>query len=156
MRRNTETTRLQDNKTTRRVLFIAFAFAMIVMASCGKMDKNGKLDGNWQMVEWRDNATGNLLKDNSAQLFYTVKLELIQLQDKNSGAMPYLAYFTHKGDSLLLGKVFKKLNNTDSLASYSDLRQYGVSSDGKFFVELLTDEHMVLKNSTNTLKFRKY
>ena len=139
-------------------IYLLFGLVLTIIG-CGKMDTNGTLDGNWQMTEWIDNSTKEVVKDKNAQLFYTIKLELLQMQDKSRESvetMPYLAYFDHRGDSLILGKVFKKMNNTDTLVTFSDVQKLGVAPDGKFFIELLTDEHMVLRNNINTLKFRKY
>lgn len=151
---------MRRNKCQRSTVysqkFICFIVAIVLMASCGKMDKNGDLGGNWQMVEWRDNATQEVKATNQALLFYTVHLNVIQFQDRRSGAYPHQATFSHIGDSLILGKVVYVRSNSDSLCTVNDLARYGADSSGKFLIESLSSENMILRNSKNTLKFRKY
>lgn len=129
---------------------------LLCLLACDKMDDNGKLDGNWQLTRWTDNATGEVKADNSSKIFYTVKLQLIQFADQSSDDWPFIATFSHKGDSLILTNIYAHRANTDSIASATDLQRFGVSSDGRFAINELTGSRMTLRNSTNTLTFRKY
>ena len=129
---------------------------LLTLFACDKMDENGKLDGNWQLTRWTDNATGETKADNISKIFYTVKLQLIQFSDKSANDWPFIATFHHKGDSLILTNIYAHRANTDSIASASDLQKYGVSNDGRFAINELTATRMILKNNANTLTFRKY
>lgn len=156
MRRYIETVRLCGRKTAMRRLIMMIAVIMIMMISCGKMDNNGDLGGNWQMVEWKDNATQDIKATNQALLFYTIHLNVIQFQDKRLGSDPHQALFVRRGDSLVLERVVLVKSNSDSLCTVDNLIKYGADGSGRFLIESLSDEHMILSNSKNTLKFRKY
>ncbi|MBQ0143001.1 MAG: lipocalin-like domain-containing protein, partial [Prevotellaceae bacterium] len=56
-----------------------YILSVIILAtffcvSCEKDDKNGELDGNWQLTEWKD-TQGIIKADKSSSIFYTVKLD---------------------------------------------------------------------------------
>ena len=44
----------------------------------------------------------------------------------------------------------------DSLVSLTDLARYGVPADGRFHIDVLTNDLMVLTSSEGTINFRKY
>lgn len=138
------------------VLLVFAVMAVLAIVGCNRADMNGELDGNWQLLEWRDNASGNIVADNSSYLFYTVKLEMIQFHYKKSSARPYQAYFSYTGDSLLLGLAYMNQANSDSAVSISALHPYGVDAHGTFRVCELNSRRLVLQNTENTLVFRKY
>lgn len=140
----------------RCVYFLLLMLFCSLFLSCDRMDKNGDLEGNWQMTAWVSKATGDTIADKTSRLFYTVKLELIQFQQKYNPDFPCLAYFEHNGDELILGRVYQNKANSDSLVSMSYLKNFGVSEDGRFHVDYLTDEHLTLSNVDNVLYFRKY
>lgn len=121
------------------------------------MDKNGDLDGHWQMTDWRNNTDNSVVADKSSQLFYTIQLELIQIRFKTKEEIGCVALFEHRNDSLILTKAFQQKANTDSLLQdMSTLKKYGVSADGRFKIVSLSSDHMTLKNDEYTLKFLKY
>ena len=129
---------------------------LLTLFSCDKMDENGKLDGNWQLIRWTDNTTGELKADNTSKIFYTVKLELIQFKSKATGYYPYLAFFSHQGDFLIIRNVFLNQANTDSIVALENLAQFGDDGSGKFHIMTLSNKRMVLTNKQNRLTFRKY
>ena len=140
------------------IVFIV-SIAVLAISSCDKMENAGDLAGNWQLTSWTDNATGAVKADNTKQIFYTVKRELLQIQKHETGHQDNFAclcLYQHKGDSLILTKAFQNKANTDSLVAFSYLAKYGVAADGRFHIDLLNDDNMVLRNSENTLSFRKY
>lgn len=141
-------------KKTYNILLFA-VLTIISLVSCDKLDKNGKLDGNWQLTKWIDNNTGNIVATNQEQIFYCVKLELIQFNSYKIG-QPYFAYFTYKDDYIQLGSIFKNTANSDIQTSINELTPFGVSNDGYFQILELTSKKMTLKNHDNTLFFRKY
>ena len=141
------------------IIIFVIIFTGTAFLSCDKMENAGNLAGNWQLTAWTDNATGEVKADKQDQIFYTVKRELLQIQKHQTGhqdAFACLCLYEHKGDSLILTKAFQNQANTDSLVTFSYLAKYGVDSDGKFRIDLLSDDDMVLRNSESTLKFRKF
>lgn len=138
-------------------LILILLSLMFLFQSCDKMDKNGDLDGHWQMTDWRNNADNSVVADKSSQLFYTIQLELIQIRYKTKEKYGCVALFEHRNDSLILTKAFQQKANTDSLLQdMSTLKKYGVSADGRFKIVSLSSDHMTLKNDEYTLKFLKY
>ena len=135
---------------------VYFLIVLFTLLSCDKLDKNGKLDGNWQLTEWMQNSTGRVVADKHDLLFYTIKLELIQFRDCKNGQSPYFAYFEYTDDNLILGQVFQNTANSDIPSTTEALAQYGVTNDGKFKITKLTSSEMILQNDENTLSFRKY
>ena len=138
------------------LVMLSLVVVSLFCGSCDRMDTNGKLDGNWQMTQWIDKATRDTIADKNDNYFYTVKLELIQFQKKYTYDLPCMGYFEHKDGQLVLGKVFQHMSNSDSIVTFDYLKRYGVTNDGKFSVDLLTDEHMTLSNKLYVLQFRKY
>lgn len=137
-------------------LVLSMIFLVVALVGCDKMDCNGKLDGNWQLTEWMDIASGDMIADNTSGIFYTVELELIQFKSNATGYYPYLAYFRHQGDSLFIGDVFLNQANTDSIVALEDLARFGDDGSGKFRIMDLSDDRMVLTNRQYRLAFRKY
>lgn len=131
-------------------------FPWILATSCDKTDENGDFDGNWQMTEWRSNATNDIIGTRfTHRIFYAVKLNILQMRDyENSYDTWHLSYFHCKGDSLYIDKVFHRpfdrVENVDSLA------KYGCAPEGRYVFVKLTKDDMILKNSLYTLTFRKY
>lgn len=124
--------------------------------SCDKLDKNGDLDGNWQLTEWRDNASDSIIISNQKALYYTVKLDLMQFMLIGDNHRPCISYFKHYNDSLIITQAFQTKSNSDSLVSIDYLKKYGVSQDGKFAIKCLNRNNLILRNADNTLTFRKY
>lgn len=139
---------------------IKIAGMMIMLAltivSCDKMDENGKLDGYWQLTEWKDNASGEIIHTNyDSKIFYTIKLELIKMQDATDVRNPmFLSYFHYTTDSLYLDRSF--LRPFDDEVPFDSLECVGCSPSGKYAINLLTSRHLTLSNELFTLKFRKY
>ena len=150
---------IKQKNSTRHIRTITTASIIIVMTiflSCDKMDENGALDGNWQLTEWRDAETDSIIATRyTYKLYYTVKLNLIKFQDMGHIASPFcLAYFRHKGDSLMIDRAFIRPDDTD--IPLDSLGKYGCPADGKFTILKLTHDNMTLKSELGTLHFRKY
>lgn len=144
-------------KLFSKYTIILTASLVVLSMSCSKMEDNGDLGGHWQLTEWRDNTGSAVVLDNSSQLFYTIQLELIQFRFKAKERYGCLAYFEHKGDSLIITKAFQQKANTDSLLQdMTSLKKYGVSADGRFKIDNLNSGNMTLRNELGTLNFIKY
>lgn len=142
---------------------------MLLTLSCEDFhENNGPLGGMWQLTQWctRSHATGqidslvanNLYNDptvpNKRKLYYCIHREDIQFQDATRDARYYFfASFRHTPDSLIIGTV---VNKKDSLCHYSDLREFGVPASGRFHIDVLNSEKLVLSTPQDVLIFRKY
>ena len=138
----------------RGILTLILGIASLTACE-NKRDHNGDLGGMWQMVEWRD-AQDRVMATKEDQIFYSVQLKLIEFRDHNDGTMGdyYLAYFRHTPDSLI---IYRPVNYAkDSLVSLTDLARYGVPADGRFHIDALSDDMMILRSSAGTINFRKY
>jgi len=135
---------------------LTLILGLAVLTACeNKRDDNGDLGGMWQMVEWRD-AQDRTVANKDDMIFYSVQLKLIELRDYNDGTLGdyYLAYFRHTTDSLI---IYHPVNYAkDSLVSLQDLSRYGVPADGRFHIDALTDDKMILSSTQGTMNFRKY
>lgn len=151
---------MNNQKLHKRNKVVMFLLTCIIasmsLTSCDKHDINGKWDGNWQLLEWRENSTGNILATNyNRKLFYAVKLNLLQMIDYER---PYdtfhLCYFHYTSDSLYIDKAFQR--PFDKEVPVSALSIYGCAPEGRYAINQLTHSTLVLQNSLYTLSFRKY
>ena len=139
----------------KRNILISILMVLALSACENKRDHNGDLGGMWQMTEWR-NPAGTTIATKEDRIFYSVQLELIEFRDYNDGTWGdyYLAYFCQTPDSLI---VYRPVNYAkDSLVRLNDLQRYGVPADGRFHIDALTDDKMVLSSTEGTINFRKY
>lgn len=135
--------------------FVLLAWLLTLpLTSCDKMDCNGRLDGNWQLTRWEDRSSGEVRADKHTGIYYCVKLDLIQLKRLKEGRPTFLTRFVHRDDSLFIGEVH--MSPFDEIVSRDKLVDYGVEPDGKFRVEVLNRDRMVLSNPHSILTFRKY
>ena len=129
---------------------------LLALSACdNKRDHNGDLGGMWQLTEWRS-PDGTTLATKEDQIFYSLQLNLIRFRDYDDGTWGdyYLAYFRHTPDSLI---VYRPVNYAkDSLVSLTDLARYGVPANGRFHIDVLTNDLMVLTSSEGAINFRKY
>ncbi len=129
---------------------------LLTLSACdNKRDHNGDLGGMWQLTEWRS-PEGTTLATKADQIFYSVQLNLIRFRDYDDGTLGdyYLAYFRHTPDSLI---VYRPVNYAkDSLVSLQDLARYGVPANGRFHIDALNGDMMILSSPSGTINFRKY
>ena len=103
-----------------------------------------------------DKREGTTLATKADQIFYSVQLNLIRFRDYDDGTLGdyYLAYFRHTPDSLI---VYRPVNYAkDSLVSLHDLARYGVPANGRFHIDALNGDMMILSSPSGTINFRKY
>lgn len=141
------------------VLSLAIAlFAILTLPSCEDFrDHNGDLGGMWQLTEWR---SGNeVIKTNKDSIYYSVHRELIQYSKTTSTVNGYdhryFSRFRHTPDSLIVcGDIAYAMDKRN--CSLADLKDFGVPADGRFHINRLDSDHLVLSYPNNTLVFRKY
>lgn len=139
----------------KRILYLFFCLAALpaLFAACDKMDCNGDLDGTWQLTQWINRADGRLVANNDTGIYYYVKLDLMKMRHINRSRQN-LMRFRHEGDSLFIGEVY--LPPFDSILSREHLDVFGVEPDGKFGIDVLNCDRMVLSTPRSLLIFRKY
>ncbi len=124
-------------------------YCALTLSSCDKIDDNGDLGGMWQLTEWKSIPDGTIMATKETAIYYSFQLDLMQL----SRTTKHFARFSHKGDSLIIGKVYALPSEKEVTAA--DLATYGVPASGRFAIEL-SSSHMTLKSNEAILKFRKY
>lgn len=139
----------------KRILLPLLLIYMIgaAVVSCGKLEDNGDFAGAWQLTSWQDKAADTLVADKSSHIYLYVSRELIRLQNL-SELQYYLCTFHRSADSLYLDQVFA--SPYDSIVSYDALAAYGVSPTGRFHINTLTSDRLVLENEQSVLSYRKY
>ena len=55
------------------------ALISVLLFSCDKVDCNGYLDGQWQMIEWTS-PSGELVGNNEMQIYYSFQLQMVGFQ----------------------------------------------------------------------------
>lgn len=139
----------------RKRLYIFILCSIVGLSSCDNKRDNDSLAGFWQMVAWHD-TNGTVKATKSDNIFYSVQLTLMKFHCLNDEYNDYyLSYFNHKGDSLIVYRPVKYVN--DSIVSLSELSRYGVPEDGGFKIDVLNSESLQLSSkTTGTLVFRRY
>ena len=125
--------------------------------SCDKMDCNGLLDGQWQMIEWKS-ANGEIIGDNEMQIYYSFQLQMMMFQKLSAPSTYVFSSFHNQQTSIRIYDPIKyKGDGHDLILSMDTLKQYGVPSDGLMKIDRLSNDTLVLSsNETGRLIFRKY
>lgn len=147
------------------MLYIKYIHRIIIVAlmplfffSCDKMDCNGLLDGQWQMIEWKS-ANGEIIGDNEMQIYYSFQLQMMgfqRLSNTNNGRQR--SSFENMGTSI---RVYAPIeyggDGHDKILPMDVLSRYGVPSDGIMKIEKLSTDTLVLSShETGRLVFRRY
>ena len=136
-----------------------FQYIIVLLLSttflaCDKLDDNGDLGGLWQMTEWKSLPDGTIKATKQDAIFYAVQLDLMKFSINYDDETYHLARFKHKGNTLEIGTVYTRPDET--IVPASALAKYGVPASGKFIIDKLSSSEMVLRSDDAILKFRKY
>ena len=135
------------------VCIILTCVMLSVLGGCESWRETaGDIAGMWQMTEWRD-ANNQAMPLNEGELYYCFQLRLLKFQTRGRNNY-YLSYFTHTGDSLIVGKTIYW--PAEEERPLSELEYMGVPADGRFHVAVLNGDKLVLSSSAGTLSFRRY
>ena len=147
---------------------------MLALATgCQKTDTNGPLDGMWQLTSLEDLGRHETLLDKHDSIYWHFKLQLMKAE--KIGYQPFLNTFRHAGDSLFVLEARKRPFDTlvgaavptmapdpdveggqTVVHGFAALRHLGFPLNGKFRVEALSDDRMILSCGDSLLTFRKY
>ncbi len=134
--------------------YLCYAVAVLFFTACDKVDDNGDLGGMWQLTNWTKKAQPDKpYKTSADRIYYAFRLNYVRTQCMSEDAY-YISEFHVTSDSLCVDRVYAAPN--DSVVSVDALLQYGVDSSGRFHIDRLTGNSMVLSNEENVLTFRKY
>ena len=127
------------------------ATLLLGMGSCDKMEDNGNFAGLWYLSEWKSLPDGEIKADKYNRIFYAVQLDLMNFRNDYDS---YLSRFRRTADSLFIGTVYH--GSKDEIVDIEVLAPFGVPADGKFAIEKLTKQTLVLRSNEAVLTFRKY
>lgn len=129
--------------------FLLILLTVLVLAGCDNKRDSSPLYGQWQLLEWRD-ASDAVVATKYDGIYYHFQLSLLQFD------FVYICKFQETPDQIILTGAYKNNYNTDTPIPFTELKQYGIPSDGVFRILVLNDDEMVLSGDSGTLKFRRY
>lgn len=134
------------------IKILLVATLLLGMGSCDKMEDNGDFAGLWYLSEWKNLPDGEIKADKQNRIFYAVQLDLMEF--KGGGHGSYLSRFRRTADSLFIGTVYH--GPKDDIVDIEELAPFGVPADGKFAIDKLSKQALVLRTDEAVLTFRKY
>ena len=133
------------------------ALISVLLFSCDKVDCNGDLDGQWQMIEWTS-SNGELVGNNEMQIYYSFQLQMMMFQRLSTSSGQQRSSFENQGSSIrIYDPIEYQGHGHDKILSMDVLSRYGVPSNGMMKIEHLSPQKMVLSSTEKgRLTFRKY
>lgn len=142
-----------------RIVTAICMMILLLCSSCDKWDDNGHLGGMWQLQEWRDGAN-QVIATKSNGIYYSFQLTMLSVRRLDCTPVKQKnASFRYEGDGIVVYDPLSpsKESGHETIASMDYLKDYGVDADGRFKIETLTDETLVLRRTDNSvLTFKKY
>ena len=136
---------------------IFIAFISMSSFSCDKVDCNGHLDGQWQMIEWTS-PSGELVGNSEMQIYYSFQLQMMMFQKLSESLGQQRASFENQSSAIrIYDPIEYQGNGHDRILPMNVLSRYAVPSDGIMKIEHLTSQKMFLYSTEKgRLTFRKY
>ena len=132
---------------------ISLLTCILLFTACDKLEKNGDLDGMWQLYAFKK-ADGTLLNTKAEQLYLSFQGDLMTLQ-KTSVCM-FIGNFEQTSTTLSLFNIRQTTDNAE-LVTKEELERFYLSSTAPLFtVETLSKDKMILKTTDGLFYFRKY
>ena len=122
---------------------------LAVLCGCENKRDSSDLAGQWQLLEWRD-ASGETVRTKEDGIYYRFQLSLLQLE------FSYICKYVETPDSLILQGAYKNMYNTDTPVPFTEFAEYGIPEDGRFGIDALNGEDLVLSGKSGVLRFRRY
>lgn len=122
---------------------------VLLLPSCDNKRDSSELAGQWQLIEWRD-APDGVVRTKEDGIYYSFQLSLLELN------YTLFCKYTETPDSLIFEGAYRNQYNTDTPIPYTDLAKYGIPSDGRFGIDVLNDDDLVLSGKSGVLRFRRY
>lgn len=135
---------------------------IIATSSCESYLINGDLDGFWQVSSIENKTTGDITYYNG-DTYYSFQRELVLLSYVSptlpQGQMKenYIAYFTHKNDSIYMTDFRIYLDRNGKQAPLSELEKFGLYElYNAFGIEELNNSSMVLNSDKARIVMKKH
>lgn len=122
---------------------------LAVLCGCENKRDSSDLAGQWQLLEWRD-ASGKTVGTKEDGIYYCFQLSLLQLGYNN------FCKYVETPDSLILLGAYKNKYNVDTQVPFSEFAEFGIPQDGRFGIDALNDDDLVLSGKSGVLRFRRY
>lgn len=122
---------------------------LAVLCGCENKRDSSDLAGQWQLLEWRD-ASGKTVGTKEDGIYYRFQLSLLQLE------FSYYCKYVETPDSLILLGAYKNKYNVDTQVSFSEIAEFGIPQDGRFGIDALNGDDLVLSGKSGVLRFRRY
>ena len=122
---------------------------LAVLCGCENKRDSSDLAGQWQLLEWRD-ASGKTVRTKEDGIYYCFQLSLLELDPTR-----YCKY-QQTPDSLILQGAYKNMYNTDTQVPFTEFAEYGIPQDGRFGIDALNGDDLVLSGKSGVLRFRRY
>jgi len=122
---------------------------MSLFASCENKRDSSDLAGQWQLLEWRDPSDA-VVRTKEDGIYYRFQLSLLQLEFEK------LCKYVETPDSLILQGAYKNKYNTDTPVPFTEFAEYGIPEDGRFGIDVLNSDDLVLSGKSGVLRFRRY
>lgn len=122
---------------------------LAVFCGCENKRDSSDLAGQWQLLEWRD-ASGKTVGTKEDGIYYRFQLSLLQLE------FSYYCKYVETPDSLILLGAYKNKYNVDTQVPFSEFAEFGIPQDGRFGIDALNGDDLVLSGKSGVLRFRRY
>ena len=134
----------------QRLLFLLLPLVLLtLLTGCDNKRDSSDLAGQWQLLEWRD-ASDAVVRTKEDGIYYCFQLSLLELD-----ATRYCKY-QQTPDSLILLGAYKNMYNTDTPVPFTEFAHFGIPEDGRFGIDALNDDDLVLSGKSGVLRFRRY
>lgn len=133
--------------------------AVLIASACDKFhtSDNGKLDGNWQLIQVDTLQSGQSADVRQKLIFWAVQADLLQMRAQDHFSVFFR--FKHNGNTLTLtDPVADARELSDSIiANPSTIAHFGLSGlTETFHILQLTSSKMTLQSDLLRFHFRKY
>lgn len=144
-------------------ILIAITFLITTLMGCEKLPENGKLDGQWQLMEiQRQEQPTKYTKDDA--IYWRFQLDMLMIHSRkellNGATYDTSARFKYNGNQLDITKTYIHFINRDSLLTDPNttaLVPLGIDGNAESFtIEELNRKNMVLTTEKKRLVFRKF
>ncbi len=134
----------------QRLLFLLLPLVLLaLLTGCDNKRDSSDLAGQWQLLEWRD-ASGKTVRTKEDGIYYCFQLSLLELDPTR-----YCKY-QQTPDSLILQGAYKNKYNVDTQVPFSEFAEFGIPQDGRFGIDALNGDDLVLSGKSGVLRFRRY
>jgi hypothetical protein len=122
---------------------------LAVLCGCENKRDSSDLAGQWQLVEWRD-VSGATVRTKEDGIYYRFQLSLLELNSTS------FCKYVETPDSLIFLGAYKNKYNTDTPVPFTEFAHFGIPQDGRFGIDALNDDDLVLSGKSGVLRFRRY